>query len=227
MSKLEQLFVEIETKHNYELCIDPSSIEDLERSHGYQLPSDLKAFYRRYKSVKLFVYEYGATYFFVPVSEMHPTRIDIYGEDTDEWGPSTWLSVCDVQDGNYIAIDIASKDKGGYNYIDCFHETFARPGESQIIAKTFTELLERALHGGGDNVYYCQDGFIGYGDGMPLTPANAAIRIGNPKAPKKGWLVKFTFGGECYSKFFGDVEYGGKEEAFEAVSQYIEEVINK
>ena len=56
MSKLEQLFVEIETKHNYELCIDPSSIEDLERSHGYQFPSDLKAFYRRYESVKLFVY---------------------------------------------------------------------------------------------------------------------------------------------------------------------------
>jgi hypothetical protein len=223
MATLEQIFAEIDAHHYHEPCTDPSAIEALEKHHGHQLPDDLKTFYGQYKTVRLFDGEYGATYWFVPVSEIHPARIDIYGEDTDEWGPSTWLTVCDVLDGNYIAIDIDSRESKEYNYIDCFHETFAEPGESKIVAKSFTELLERALSGGGNSVYYLQKGFTGYGDGRPLTPENAAIRIGNPEALRKGWLVKFTFKGTPHHKLFADDDYGGKEQAFEAVRRYIEE----
>lgn len=222
MSTLEELFIEIETYHTSEPCADISEIDDFERRHGYQLPDDLKTFYRRYKSVKLFDSDFGATYRFAPISEIHPTRIDIYGKDTDEWGPSTWLSICDLLDGNYIAIDIASKDGDGYNYIDCFHETFAEPGESKVIAKSFTELLEHALHGRDDKVYYLEEGFIGYGDGMPLLPENATRRIENSEAREKGWLVSFAYKNTKYRKFFSDIEYGGKERAFEAVRQYVE-----
>jgi cell wall assembly regulator SMI1 len=224
MPTLEQIFAEIDARHYHEPCTDPSAIEALEDLQGHRLPDDLKAFYRRYKTVRLFDGEYGATYRFVPVSEIHPTRIDIYGEDTDEWWrPRTWLTICDVLDGNYIAIDIASKHKRDYNYINCFHETFGRPGESKIIARSFTELLERALRGGGNSVYYLQEGFIGYGDGRPLTPENAAIRIDNPGAPRKGWLVGFTFKGTPHHELFADDDYGGREQAFEAVRRYIEE----
>ncbi|MGD9099549.1 MAG: SMI1/KNR4 family protein [Anaerolineae bacterium] len=222
MSTLQELFVEVDTHHSSEPCTNVSEIDLFEECYGYQLPDDLKAFYQRYKTVNLFDGEFGATYRFVPISEIHPTRIDIHGQDTDEWGPNTWLTICDMQDGNYIAIDIASKEGKEYNYIDCFHETFARPGECKIIAKSFAELLECALRGGGDNVYYSQKGFIGYGDGRPLTAENAAIRIDNPQAPQKGWLVKFTFKDICHSEFFSDQDYGGKEQAFEAVGRYIE-----
>jgi hypothetical protein len=225
MSKLEELFIDIDTHHSSEPCIDSSEIDNLDKRYAFRLPDDLKEFYRRYESVKLFDSEFGATYRFVPVSEIHPTRIDIYGQDTDEWGPSSWLTICDVLDGNYIAIDIASKDGEAYSYIDCFHETFAQPGECKIVAKSFTELLECALRGGGNSVYYLQEGFLGYGDGRPLTAENAAIRIGNPEAPQKGWLVKFTLEkkNRCYHKFFSDDDYGGKEGSFEAVKRYIEE----
>jgi hypothetical protein len=77
---------------------------------------------------------------------------------------------------------------------------------------------------GGDSLYYLQPGFAGYGDGRPLTPENAAMRIGNPEAPKKGWLVKFTFKGTVHSRFFSDSEHGGEEEAFEAVRRYLEQI---
>jgi cell wall assembly regulator SMI1 len=224
MSTLHELFVKIDTYHSAEPCLDATEIDALEEGLGYPLPADLKAFYRRYQTVRLFDGEYGATYRFVPIREIHPTRIDMYGRDTDEWGPGTWLTICDVQDGNYIAIDVASKDGESYNYIDCFHETFARPGESKVIARSFTELLERALQGGGDSVYYVQKGFIGYGDGRPLTAENAAMRIDNPEAPQKGWHVEFTFKDTVHSKFFSDQEYGGAEGAFEAVKRYIEQI---
>ena len=225
MVPLEQIFTEIDTHHYHELCNDPTAIEAIEKHHGRQLPDDLKTFYRRYKTVKLFDSKYGATYRFVPVGEIHPTRIDIYGQDTDEWGPSTWLTICDVLDGNYIAIDIDSKEDKEYNYIDCFHETFAEPGKCKVVAKSFTELLGHALSGGGNIAYYLQNDFAGYGDARPLTPENAAIRIGNPEARRKGWLVKFTFKGIPHHKLFADDDYGGKEQSFEAVRRYIEETI--
>ena len=223
MTDLKDLFSEIDRLHSWEACTRPSAIADLEKRLGYPFPDDIKTFYQRYDTVKLFVGEHGDTlYRFVPVEEIHPTRIDVFGEDTDEWGPSTWLTVCDVQDGNYVAIDVASKDGEYYNYIDCFHETFAIPGQSRVVARSFTELLDRALRG-GDNQYWLQEGFIGYGDGRPLTPENAATRIGNPEAPEKGWHVEFTFKDTWHRKFFSDNEYGGKEKAFEAVKRYIEE----
>jgi hypothetical protein len=222
MSKLEILFNEIDSLHKPNPCTDGSEIDCFNDLHNYNLPSDLKAFYRKYKSVKLYESKYGFTYRFVPVSEIRRTRIDIYGEDTDEWGPNTWLTICDVMDGNYIAIDIASGNGELINFIDCFHETFAQPGECKIVARSFTELLEKALHG-GEGLYYLQKDFIGYGDGLPLTAANAALRIENAEAPRKGWLVKFSVAHTSYSEFFADNDYGSKEKSFDAVKQFIEE----
>jgi hypothetical protein len=219
---LKTLFSEIDAWHYSEPCTDKTAIDEFAQRNNYQLPDDLKVFYRKYKTVKLFDDPgAGATYRLVPISEIHPTRIDIFGTPSDEEAPKTWLTVCDVLDSNYIAIDIASNDGEAYNYIDCFHETFAEPGQCKIIARSFTELLMRALHGGGDQLYYLHPGFAGYGDGRPLTAENAAWRVENPEAP--GWIVRFSFKGSRYSSFFSDQEHGGKEQAFEAVKQYIQE----
>jgi len=224
MHTIQDLFDEIEQHHSFEPCADPSEIEALETRLACPLPGDLKSFYGRYKSVSLFVDPLGGpTYRFVPPSEIHPTRIDVYGEDTDEWGPSTWLTVCDVLDGNYIALDITSGSGDQYNYIDCFHETFAEPGQSMIIAKSFTALVRSALEGGGDRLFWGLEGLLSFGDGMPLTARNAAIRIENPEAQEKGWLVRFTYQGTSHREFFADRLYGGKEKSLGAVERYIEE----
>lgn len=225
MAELKELFEEIDQNHSAEPCADEYEIDRLENGLEYELPEDLKAFYRRYSTVWLFNTDCdGATYRFVPISQIHPTRIDILGSNHENWGPVSWLTVCDVQDGNYVAVDLESKRGDVCNYIDCFHETFAVPGECEIVARSFTELLERALHSGGDQLYYLQSsGFRGYGDGRELTAANATMRIESPEAQSNGWLMQFTLNHVPHSRFFGDVEYGGKQEAFEAVTKYIEE----
>lgn len=228
MADLQELFKVIESFHIWEPAVDPTEIDQFQMRHGYELPCDLHDFYKRYRSVQLFVGEYGAIYNFVPIGQIHPTRLDIYGKDTDEWGPDYWLTICDVKDGNYIAIDLRSRNGDRCNYIDCFHETFAEPGESRIISLSFTELLTRALesHSG---LFYIQDGFTDYGDGRPLTVENAALRIANPEAPKKGWMVKFAIRGskKGYHRFFADKDFGSEAKSLEAVKQYIEMAKNE
>ncbi len=228
MNKLEDLYEEIEARHTWEPAEDPSEINACQRSHGWNFPDDLIEFHRRYRTVRLFDGPMGPCYRFVPVEEIRPTRMDIYGKDEKELGPDSWLTVCDIQDSNYIALDVASRQGNSANYIDCFHETFAEPGECPIIARSFGELLERALHSGG-NLFYAKDGFADYGDGRPLTWENAALRISNPKAPRKGWLVKFSIRAkkQFHHKFFADADFGGEAGSLEAVKRYIEENRNQ
>lgn len=81
------------------------------------------------------------TYRFVPIREIYPTRIDIDGKKTDESGRHDRLTICDVLDGNYIAIDLASKSGDEFNFIDCFHETFLQPGECRIYCEVFCRVV--------------------------------------------------------------------------------------
>jgi hypothetical protein len=164
MCTLQKLFALIDAEHVAEPCKDSSKINFIEHEYRCRLPEDLKAFYRKYNSVELFRHELGATYRFVPVHEIHPTWLDILGEDTDERGPDNWLTFCDVLDGNYVAIEVCSAEARTHNFIDCFHDTFAIPGESRIVAKTFTEFLEKALVGGGGLPYFVRKDFQTYGD---------------------------------------------------------------
>ncbi|MBA4384366.1 MAG: hypothetical protein C0410_06495 [Anaerolinea sp.] len=185
MGSLEILFQEIESLHNSEPCHDESEIDHFEKQIGYQLPTDLKLFYKKFKSVCLFDNQFSSTYRIVPITEIHSTRIDIYGIDKDEYGPATWLTICDVMDGNYVGIDILSIEADECNFIDCFHESFAQPGDSKIIAKSFTEFLDHALHNGED-LFYLQTGFVGYGDAFPKSPESSISRIENSEDSQKG-----------------------------------------
>ena len=149
--KINTLFNEIEKLHSYTKSTNPSEIDNLERQLGYLFPKDLKFFYHRYDSVRLFPSEFGPMYRFISVREIHPTYYDIYGVyDNEVVRPKNWLTITDVMDGNYIAIDTDSHKAREWNFIYCFHETFAWPGESPIIAKSFTELLDRSLHNGDE-----------------------------------------------------------------------------
>jgi hypothetical protein len=225
IKSIEELFPEIENNksHSYQSTTNPSEIDNYIKENRYLLPEDLLSFYRRYSWVRLYNNKYGdSIYKFGPIKMLHPTRIDILGKDTDENGPIEWITICDVMDGNYICIDLSSKNVNEWNYIDCFHETFAQPGECKIIAKTFTELVEQALHGGGD-LFYLKEDFKGYGDGRPLTAENAAIRCEHPDPSKKGWIARFTINEKhkVFDKFFRDDDYGSKEGSFEAIKIFI------
>lgn len=182
---LEDLFTEIEKSHNFELTNNPSEIDEFEKSCGDRLPDDLKEFYRRYKTVKLFDNEWGASYRFVPINEIKITGYDIYGDSAnpeDFLWPKAWFTICDVLDGNYISVDLSSRNENECNYIDCFHETFGTPGESKVIAKSFREILERSLTSGSEQFYLNGD-FKDYGDALEITPETAIFRISNVNDP--------------------------------------------
>ncbi len=235
---IEDLFADIEKSHIFQLADNPSEIDEFEKRCGYELPEDFKEFYRRYKTVKLFLYKGGWHYRFVTIGEMRVTGFDIYGEYYKNDGPNSWFTICDVMDGNYISVDLASKKGNKWNYIDCFHETYGIPGECKVIAKSFIELLEQCLRG-GDNLFYLQKGFQGYGDALDITPDTAIRRI-EPVKPnwgwlgefvrrikypniQKGWYLHFVQPMNSHGVFFADKDYGGKDEAFVAAKQYLEE----
>jgi hypothetical protein len=112
MLSIEQLYKDIEKNidHTFEPCSDISEIDTFVNNSNFDFPNDLKLFYRRYSWVKLFIGAYGSiAYRFVPIEEIHPTRIDIYGKDLDEYGPKEWITICDVMEGNYICVDLSSK----------------------------------------------------------------------------------------------------------------------
>jgi len=162
---LEDLFVEIEKSHSFEVTNDPSAIDEFEKRSDYGLPEDLKTFYRRYKTVQLFPYRGGWQYRLVPIDEIHCVGFDILGQFYEKDNTTSWFTISDLMDGNYIAVDLASKKDNQWNYIDCFHETFGLAGECMIIAKTFTEFIERCLHS-GDKLFYLEKDFQSYGDAL-------------------------------------------------------------
>jgi hypothetical protein len=134
---------------------------------GYRLPDDLKQFYARCNGATLFNDgEYGP-YEILPLADVTRTRVCIYGDDadTDDFAPASWYAICYVGDSNYVGIDLASPDGQSNNMIDCFHETHGAPGYDTIIAKSFTEFLQRAYASNG-NHYWLEPGFKDYGEAL-------------------------------------------------------------
>ena len=77
-----------------------------------------------------------------------------------------WFAIADVVDGNYVAIDL-NHEHLGLCY-DAFHETFAMPGYVNVIASSFTDMLERLLNHKEDSTYWIQDEFKPLGEAFAL-----------------------------------------------------------
>ena len=78
----------------------------------------------------------------------------------------SWIEICDVGDGNCVAIDMETVDDAQCNVIDVFHETAGQPGESNVIARSFSEFLDRLLSARGS--YWLDPEFSGYGDAFDV-----------------------------------------------------------
>jgi len=161
MSNLMDLIGEIKGSHFPNPPASGGQISAIEKKLGFELPGDLREFYSQCDGARLFKRE-DAPYWILPLDRLERTRVSITGEDDDQWGPPSWYSFCDVQDGNYLAIDIATLKEDKVQVIDCFHETFRDPGYNQVIALSFSEFLRDALKSGGEH-YYLNEAFKGYG----------------------------------------------------------------
>jgi cell wall assembly regulator SMI1 len=129
----------------------PASLEEVEEFEcrmGWRLDPDLRAFYLHCNGAHLFN-QPGSPYKFLSLEKIVRARVVFSGEDDDRWGPASLYAICNVQDGNYILVDVARQQDGRYPIIDGYHEAFPNPDYCQQIASSFSEFLGKALRSEG------------------------------------------------------------------------------
>jgi SMI1 / KNR4 family (SUKH-1) len=139
---------EISRKHFPNPPATLQEIEAFEQRVGWRLDADLRAFYLHCNGADLFKRP-GSPYIFLPLSEITRARAAILGEDTDQYGPPSLYTVCDVQDGDFILVDVAERHNERFPIIDGWHEGFPDPKYLRRIANSFSEFLTGALRSEG------------------------------------------------------------------------------
>jgi len=152
---MRSLLEEVSREHFPYLPATSEEIEDFERRMGWQLDPDLRAFYLHCNGAELFERRPDMPYRLLPLSEIVRARVAIFGKDEERLGPASQYAICDVQDGDYVLIDVGRQDNERYPIIDGNHEAFPDPVYCEQIASSFSEFLERALHSQG-RLFYLQ-----------------------------------------------------------------------
>ncbi|RKG77776.1 SMI1/KNR4 family protein [Corallococcus terminator] len=117
---------------------------------GWKLDPDLRAFYLHCDGCTLFETLPDAKYRVLPLTEIQHARRAIRASDEEEDGAASQYTLVDMQDTNYVVLDVAQAANGHYPLFDAFHETYP---ETERIASSFEEFLERALRS-GDRAYW-------------------------------------------------------------------------
>ena len=148
------------------LVSPPAGVPKL--SGGLELPSDLQRFYERCGGLVVNKDgECGSWARIVSPDEFQRIDATIMGGEMFASGPfQHWYAIVDVQDGNYLAIDVGREHNG--KCLDCFRETFAMPGYVSVIASSFSDLLIRLRDHKEDSAFWLQDDFSSLGEGFEL-----------------------------------------------------------
>jgi hypothetical protein len=123
----------------------PAQIDEFERRMGWSLDPDLRAFYLHCDGAELIQQLPDCPYRILPLSEIVRARVAIRGKDDDARGPASLYAICDVQDGNYVLIDVSRQELGRYPIMDGDHETWPNMEYCRQFAGSFSEFLEGAL----------------------------------------------------------------------------------
>ncbi len=140
----------------------------VERELPNNLPGDLLEFYSDYDGIDFFKEEeYGISvvgfeHFKTTNSVLFPPD-DIIWEELKEDISQNWYLIASSEElSQYISIDLSITNKG--KCYDSFLETHATPGDSPVISKSFTELLEKIYAAKGKNWFWLEPNFQSYGD---------------------------------------------------------------
>lgn len=150
---IDDLIAEVRKRH-FPLPLVRGAVARTERRIGCALPDDVRRFYSVLGGALLFD-KSDAPYEIVEPKLIRPVAVDVLGDAATEVPvvPPSWFSICYVQDGNYLAIDLPAKANGEVWLIDCFHETIGLEEYSTVIALSFSEFLERALASKGEHYW--------------------------------------------------------------------------
>jgi hypothetical protein len=129
----------------------PEEIEEFERRMGWRLDPDLRSFYLHCNGARLFKAPTDCPYWILPLSKIVRARVAMFGKrnDDDAHGPASVYALCDVQDGNYVLVDVAHQENDRYPLIDGDHEAWPDPAYCEQITHSFSEFLEKALRSMG------------------------------------------------------------------------------
>jgi hypothetical protein len=153
---IQQMLAEISRRHFPNSPATPAQIEEFERRAGWRLDPDLRAFYLHCDGADLFERP-NSPYRILPLAGVIRARVAIRGKDDDSRGPASWYVLCEVQDGNYVVVDVGSQQGDRYPLIDGYREMFPDPEYCGRIADSFSEFLGKALRSGGSH-YWLKDG---------------------------------------------------------------------
>jgi hypothetical protein len=144
---MDSLLQEISREHFPHPPATPEEIEEFESRIGWKLDPDLRAFYLHCNGAELIERLPNSPYLVLPLHEIVMARVAIFGKkkDDDKHGPASMYAICDVQDGNYVLIDVARQQDGRYPLFDGYHEAWPDPAYCRQIANSFSEFLEGAL----------------------------------------------------------------------------------
>jgi hypothetical protein len=125
------------------------------------LPDDLIEFYQRSAGAVLFSEQQYSSRILEP-RQVVPANPLIAGVDGEDDISSSWYVLVDDGNREFLTIDL-SPERLGRCY-DSFSDRHAIPGSSQIIALSFSELLERTIQTGGEYWYWLRPDFQSLGD---------------------------------------------------------------
>ncbi|MFP2901017.1 SMI1/KNR4 family protein [Corallococcus sp. 4LFB] len=143
---MDQLLAEVSRLHFPRPPATPAQITAFEVRVGWTLDPALRAFYLHCDGCTLFETLPDAKYRVLPLSEIQRARQAIRASDEDEDGAASHYTLVDMQDTNFVILDVAAPKGGCYPLLDAFHETY--PEEAPRIAASFEEFLEKALRSG-------------------------------------------------------------------------------
>ncbi|PFG26832.1 hypothetical protein ATH90_5774 [Pseudomonas lurida] len=114
------------------------------------VPDDLADFYKHYSSA---VFYPRAQYSFTILApELERSDFVVMNEDLDDPDSANWYALVKCED-QVISIDLTPGPKFGYCY-DSFWDSYPTADESTLVAKSFTELVEKIINSRGSNLFW-------------------------------------------------------------------------
>lgn len=154
---IQDLLEQVSLQHFPNPPATPAQIAAFEHKVGWSLDPDLRAFYLHCDGADLFERP-NSPYRILPLSGLIRARVAIRGKDDDSRGPASWYVLCDVQDGNYVVLDVGAPGAERYPLLDGYREMFPDPAYCERIAESFSEFLDKALRSGGSHYWLKDEG---------------------------------------------------------------------
>ena len=132
------------------------------------IPDDLKEFYELTDGIWLFEKKsFGINIVgrkdFIPTSKRLYPADDIMWDELEGSVSNEWYLIAETEQlSQYISIDL-TEERLGQCY-DSFYEIHTLEGDSEIVAKNFTDLLKNLYANKGEHWYWLQEDFEKLGD---------------------------------------------------------------